>query len=150
MLARRFSDKGSGVEGGAKLAEQNALSEAAGHGERLPTWEKSQRGYLEVRIEELNKLARSYNLMAPELAKRPYFNLERELQRCYKEVAPNVAEIIRRRAEVDRGGGVEAEAGAGKVRSEGGKWGGHTAKVYDEGREKKFGFREFVKGLWAK
>ncbi|RPA79867.1 hypothetical protein BJ508DRAFT_415676 [Ascobolus immersus RN42] len=149
QLARRFTDRGKGVEGGVQLAEQNAEREATGTGERIAEWEKAQKGYWTARITEINALCRSYNLMAPELAKRPYFNLERELNLMYKEVAPLVAKIIRRRSE-DTGGPRGIEAGSGVAgRLGGGKWGGHTGKVYDEDKKKKFGFKEFMASLWS-
>ncbi|KAI9844121.1 MAG: hypothetical protein M1838_002317 [Thelocarpon superellum] len=65
---------------------------------RDPTWETTERSYHTLAINELNKLTRSYNLMAPELAKKPYFSLERELRACFADVAPHLALEIRERA----------------------------------------------------
>jgi hypothetical protein len=42
---------------------------------RLPEWEAAELSYFKLAIANLNILARSYNLMAPELAKKPYFSL---------------------------------------------------------------------------
>ncbi|KAF7542553.1 hypothetical protein G7Z17_g11480 [Cylindrodendrum hubeiense] len=37
---------------------------------RDPTWEQAEKSYLELAVDQLNRLARSYNLMAPDLAKK--------------------------------------------------------------------------------
>ncbi|KAI0466320.1 hypothetical protein F4859DRAFT_303845 [Xylaria cf. heliscus] len=65
---------------------------------RDPDWLKIEQSYMDLSIKNLNTLARSYNLMAPELAKKPYFNLERELDSCYADVAPLLAHTIKDRA----------------------------------------------------
>lgn len=65
---------------------------------RLPSWESAESAYLNLAIKNLNSLTRSYNLMAPELAKKPYFSLERELRSCYADVAPQLAQLIKERA----------------------------------------------------
>ncbi|KAH8904038.1 hypothetical protein BR93DRAFT_883715 [Coniochaeta sp. PMI_546] len=65
---------------------------------RDPAWEATERGYMELAINNLNAITRSYNLMAPELAKKPYFNLERELSNCFADVAPLLANEIKERA----------------------------------------------------
>jgi hypothetical protein len=65
---------------------------------RDPTWEATERSYMELAISNMNKLTRAYNLMAPELAKKPYFNLDRELKACFADVAPQVADEIKQRA----------------------------------------------------
>lgn len=65
---------------------------------RLPAWEAAEMSYLQLSISNLNSLTRSYNLMAPDLAKKPYFSLERELNSCYAEVAPELADAIKERA----------------------------------------------------
>lgn len=64
---------------------------------RDPAWESTEQSYLNLAITNLNNLTRSYNLMAPDLAKKPYYNLSRELAACYADVAPLIAgEIIER------------------------------------------------------
>jgi len=65
---------------------------------RVATWEAAEQSYLKLAIKNLNDITRSYNLMAPDLAKKPYFSLERELRSCYADVAPQLAEEIRQRA----------------------------------------------------
>ncbi|KAF4632400.1 hypothetical protein G7Y89_g5719 [Cudoniella acicularis] len=65
---------------------------------RLPDWEAAEQSYLNLAVTNLNNLTRSYNLMAPELAKKPYFSLDRELKACYADVAPALAQEIKERA----------------------------------------------------
>ena len=65
---------------------------------RIPSWIQTESSYLNLSISNLNLLTRSYNLMAPDLAKKPYFSLERELNACYADVAPVLADEIRERA----------------------------------------------------
>ncbi|QSZ29580.1 hypothetical protein DSL72_004096 [Monilinia vaccinii-corymbosi] len=65
---------------------------------RIPSWEEAEQSYLKLAIADLNSKTRSYNLMAPGLAKKPYFSLERELKSCYADVAPQLAAAIRERA----------------------------------------------------
>lgn len=65
---------------------------------RDPAWEAAERGYMELAINNLNAITRSYNLMAPELVKKPYFNLQRELNNCFADVAPLLANEIKERA----------------------------------------------------
>lgn len=85
--------------------------------------------------------------MAPALAQKPYFNLDRELLSCFAEVAPTVANDIRERAFAPKIKSVEVI--------------GHTpggvldkfsmdraAHVYDE-RKPQYGFKEFWKQLFA-
>jgi hypothetical protein len=65
---------------------------------RDPAWEATERSYMTLAVNNLNAITRSYNLMAPELAKKPYFNLERELNNCFADVAPLLANEIKERA----------------------------------------------------
>lgn len=118
----------------------------AAHPFRDPTWEQTERSYHRLAVTELNNLTRSYNLMAPDLAKKPYFSLERELRACYADVAPQVADEIRERATAPkvtvevighRPGGVLEKLGAAD-----------KARVWDE-RKPKYGFREFWRDLWG-
>lgn len=110
---------------------------------RDPTWLQTEQSYHKVAIENLNAIARSYNLMCPQLAQRPYYDLERELKSCYAEVAPQVAHEIISRATGPRlnttdignraSGVFEKFAGTG-----------HKAKVYDEVKPR-YGFKELIK-----
>jgi hypothetical protein len=114
---------------------------------RDPAWEKAELSYLNLAVANLNSITRSYNLMAPELAKKPYFNLERELKSCYADAAPEIAEEILARARAPARqetitGGENPSGVIGSIL-------GQTAKVYDE-RKPKYGFKEFWTDLFSK
>ena len=113
---------------------------------RDPAWETLEKAYHTLAIADLNNLTRSYNLMAPDLAKKPYFSLERELRSCFADVAPLLPDEIRTRA-----------AAPTKIRVEivghrpGGvleRFAGDKAKVYDS-RKPHYGFKEFWRDLWG-
>ncbi|OAL53962.1 hypothetical protein IQ07DRAFT_609168 [Pyrenochaeta sp. DS3sAY3a] len=115
---------------------------------RDPEWERIEAGYHGVAIKDLNDKARSYNLQAPELAKRPYFNLQRELNSCYADVAPQLAQAI-----VDRTRRASPTTGPAGHNSSGNRvldniLGG-PVRVRDERREKQYGFKQFWKDLWS-
>ncbi|KAK4102457.1 hypothetical protein N658DRAFT_423126 [Parathielavia hyrcaniae] len=130
---------------------------------RDPDWEAAERSYMRLAVENLNAITRSYNLMAPELSKKPYFSLERELSNCFADVAPQVAGEIRLRATrparslVDRpfggsaggqkGTGFGGGVGIGELLRGGGRGGGLSVV---EGKEKRYGLREFWRDFWAK
>ena len=104
--------------------------------------------YLKLAVENLNSLTRSYNLMAPELAKKPYFSLERELAACYADVAPLVAEEIRRRALAKPAPSLFGSFGGGGGGG-GGAAGRECVRVYEKtGGE--YGFKEMWRDLWGK
>ncbi|KAM0806175.1 hypothetical protein BDR22DRAFT_895949 [Usnea florida] len=113
---------------------------------RDPAWESLERAYHTLAITEINNIARSYNLQAPDLAKKPYFSLDRELRSCFADVAPQLPHEIRERArrpeksKVEtvghRPGGVLERFSSEKVR------------VYDS-RRPNYGFRQFWKELWG-
>lgn len=90
--------------------------------------------------------------MAPELAKKPYFNLERELNNCFADVAPLIAATIKERATRPVTGNNIADSMAWK-KQEGilGRFtgDGKHQRVYER-REPKYGFREFWRDLWRK
>lgn len=113
---------------------------------RIPTWEAAEMSYLTLAINNLNSITRSYNLMAPDLAKKPYFSLERELKACYADIAPQLSNEIRQRAMRPpkelveqighRAGGVMERFATDK------------AKVYDS-KKPMYGFKELWKDLWS-
>ncbi|KAF7938782.1 uncharacterized protein EAE98_001120 [Botrytis deweyae] len=113
---------------------------------RIPSWEESEQSYLKLAITDLNSKTRSYNLMAPDLAKKPYFSLERELKSCYADVAPQLAAAIKERATRPakelvekighRPGGIMERFGSDKV------------NVYDSKRPL-YGFKEFWNDLFG-
>lgn len=114
---------------------------------RDPAWEAVECSYHTLAVQNLNNLTRSYNLMAPDLAKKPYYSLPRELKACFVDVAPQVAGTIRERALAP------AVKGAEKV---GHKPGGvlerfsmdTAAHVYDE-QKPQYGFKEFWRDLFS-
>ncbi|CZT46037.1 uncharacterized protein RSE6_06412 [Rhynchosporium secalis] len=113
---------------------------------RIPSWEQAERSYLTLAIENLNSLTRSYNLMAPELAKKPYYSLERELRSCYADVAPQLSQAIRERA---------ARPAKELVEKIGHRPGGvldrfasDKAVIYDS-KKPLYGFKEFWSDLWG-
>jgi hypothetical protein len=111
-------------------------------------WERAENAYHTLAINELNNLTRSYNLMAPKIAQKPYYTLSRELERCFADVAPLLADEIGRRARAPkvrmevighREGGIMEKFGAG-----------HVAKVRDEDVKKGYGFKEFWRDLFRR
>lgn len=116
---------------------------------RDATWEATERSYMELAISNLNNLTRAYNLMAPELAKKPYFNLERELKACFADVAPQLAGEIQERARRptkpllnpgEHGGGSLLDRFARESKS---------SKVYDS-KTPHYGFKEMWRDLWQR
>ncbi|KIW02372.1 uncharacterized protein PV09_06194 [Verruconis gallopava] len=114
---------------------------------RDPTWEANERSFHKLSIENLNSLCRSYNLMAPQMAQRPYYNLERELKSCFAEVAPQLADEIRERA-TKRKVNVEVighRPGSFLEQA----FQAENTRVFDENlKVKGYGFRQFWKDLW--
>lgn len=116
---------------------------------RDPNWEKAELKYNTLAVENLNQLTRSYNMMAPEVARKPIFTLEKELNRCFAEVAPLVATEIRDRARWPTGpGSLEITA---KARNGGtaGKGEHHQGVIHDSVKPN-FGFKELWKGLFGR
>ncbi|ORY13055.1 hypothetical protein BCR34DRAFT_562698 [Clohesyomyces aquaticus] len=116
---------------------------------RDPAWEATESSYLNLSINDLNSKTRSYNLMAPDLAKKPYFSLTRELNACYAEVAPQLADAIRERALKPRakleGFGTSLAGNAGVLE----RLVGEKVRVRDERVERRYGFRQFWKDVWG-
>lgn len=113
---------------------------------RIPEWEKSEFSYLTLAITNLNSITRSYNLMAPDLAKKPYFSLERELKSCYADVAPMLSNAIKERA------GRATKEFVEKIGHKSGgvleRFGKDAAKIYDSKRPL-YGFKEFWTDLFG-
>ena len=113
---------------------------------RDPAWEAAERAYHTAAIAELNSLTRSYNLMAPNLAKKAYFDLARELKACYADVAPELPAEIRHRAEHLRA----------RVKVVGHRQGGlmdkfsatDRVRVF-ESKKPHYGFKEFWRDLFG-
>ncbi|CAM1509278.1 Fc.00g030170.m01.CDS01 [Cosmosporella sp. VM-42] len=118
---------------------------------RDPDWEKTELAYMTLSIDNLNSITRSYNLMAPDLAKKPYFSLQRELKSCFADVAPTLANEIKDRATGLKShglGGVGVERKPGIL--EGLAGGGADVRIHLEAEEKVYGLREWWKNFWKK
>lgn len=116
---------------------------------RDPTWEATEKSYMDLAISNLNAITRSYNLMAPELAKKPYFSLQRELDSCFAEIAPELANEIKVRATKPPEHLIEPLSRArGTLELFGSKAQG-SAKVYDS-KAPHYGLKEFWRDLWSK
>ncbi|KAF5528928.1 hypothetical protein FMEXI_14461 [Fusarium mexicanum] len=134
-----------------QVEEIKAASPVVGRRFRDSAWEQTEAAYLKLSIERLNALTRSYNLMAPDLAKKPYFSLERELKACFAEVAPTVAREIQERA---TGGKARSMGGGGQAGKQTGLLetltGGGEVKVHVEAQEKAYGLKEWWRDVWKK
>ncbi|TVY85222.1 hypothetical protein LSUE1_G000363 [Lachnellula suecica] len=115
---------------------------------RIPSWEKAEESYLKLAVTNLNSLTRSYNLMAPDLAKKPYFSLERELKACYADTAPLLSQEIKERAARPPRELVEkiGHRPGSVLERFGGK---DTARIFDN-RKPLYGFKEFWNDLFGK
>ncbi|RSM07482.1 hypothetical protein CDV31_008571 [Fusarium ambrosium] len=138
-----------------KKVEEEEIKEVpqvVGRPFRDAAWEQAEHAYHKLTIEHLNKLARSYNLMAPDLAKKPYYALERELNACFADVAPTVAREIRDRA---TGGTARSLGGTGQrakqtglLESLAGR--GDNVRVHVEAEEKAYGLKQWWRDVWKK
>ena len=113
---------------------------------RLPVWEAAEMSYLQLAVSNLNSLTRSYNLMAPDLAKKPYFSLERELNSCYADVAPQLAVAIKERA--TRPAKDQVEKIGHRPGGVLGRFVADKTVVYDSKRPM-YGFKQFWRDLWG-
>ncbi|KAL4891666.1 hypothetical protein BDV59DRAFT_61962 [Aspergillus ambiguus] len=140
----------------SSMPETGAPSGSTEEGESLlhlsplrdPNYLAIEQPFYELTVKNLNALTRTYNLQAPPVAQKPYINLERELTACYAEVAPGLAEEIKRRA-TER---------TSRPESMGSKASGvldslttsQTVRVYEEDGAKGYGFKEFWRDLFSK
>ncbi|KAL4953728.1 hypothetical protein BDW69DRAFT_164638 [Aspergillus filifer] len=115
---------------------------------RDPQYINNESSFLNLSIKTLNSQTRSYNLQAPPVAQKPYLNLDRELAACYADVAPSIAEEIKRRATERVRTPVSLGTKASSVFENLGT--GQTTRVYEEDGSKGYGFREFWKDMFAK
>lgn len=116
---------------------------------RDPAWEAAERSYMELAIANLNSLTRSYNLMAPELAKKSYFSLEREMNNCFADVAPQLAnEIKERAARPSKSLTGSVGSGSSGILDRFGNE-GKAARIYDS-KTPHYGFKEMWKDLWSR
>lgn len=127
---------------------------------RDPAWIATEKKYLELAVTRLNSMTRSYNLMAPELAKKPYFSLNRELSACYAKVAPEVPKAIRDRTLKTNPSVLDGSLlNSIKIERSGGKAGNESnatrtidfdVKEGEVNNRKtfKYGLRQFWRDLW--
>lgn len=130
---------------------------------RDSTWEKTEHTYLQLSIDELNRMTRSYNLMAPDIAKKGYYSLDRELRSCFADVAPEVANEIQLRALPGGGqmrsraplrGGSGGDGDEGTSMDDGGLLerlsGGKKVNIHVEADEKAYGLKQWWRDVWKK
>ncbi|CAZ83521.1 unnamed protein product [Tuber melanosporum] len=115
---------------------------------RDPTWEKTELQYHKLAIGNLNSITRSYNLMAPELVKKPYFTLEREVKICFRDTAPLIPDVIRERAKISPQKVAEFQRGSnpGPLLEKFGASG--NVVVYDSTKPN-YGFKELFKDVFS-
>ena len=126
---------------------------------RDPAWQATEHAYHTLAVAEINSLTRSYNLMAPKIAQKPYTNLDRELKRCFAIVAPQLADEIaeRSRKGVVKGFGERYDT-KGRMSvldrfGSGGKQGPvlhERLVINEEAVGKGYGFKEFWRDLFGK
>ncbi|KAK7208704.1 hypothetical protein V2G26_015882 [Clonostachys chloroleuca] len=118
---------------------------------RDPDWEAAERTYMELSIDNLNSITRTYNLMAPDLAKKPYFSLQRELLGAFAEVAPQLANEIKERTTRVKspglGGGRHQTAASSIFENFGG---GSSPRIRLEAEEKAYGLKDWWRDMWKK
>jgi len=73
-------------------------------------WVNKEKNYHETAVAELNSFVRKYNAMAPYAVRRPYYIREVEIERMYDEAAPDIMQMIAKRA---HGGDDELRIGNG-------------------------------------
>ncbi|OGE51812.1 hypothetical protein PENARI_c012G08120 [Penicillium arizonense] len=114
---------------------------------RDPDYLAIERAYHELAVKQINSLARSYNLQAPPTARKAYLNLDRELNACFAEVAPQLAEEIKRRA-------TERARPSSTVAPASSPFGSldmaQSARVRDEDKAKAYGMKELWRDLFSK
>ncbi|KKY26802.1 hypothetical protein UCDDS831_g01081 [Diplodia seriata] len=116
---------------------------------RDPAWVNAERSFLDLSVNSLNALTRSYNLMAPELAKKPYFALDRELAAAFADVASQLPGEIRDRALEPKAKptGRAAGHGASGIMEKFGT--DQEVKIWEDQSEK-YGFKQMWRDLFAK
>lgn len=113
---------------------------------RDPGWQALEHAYHTLAIKDLNNTNRTYNLQAPDLAKKPYFSLERELRSCFADIAPQLPNEIRDRAR--RPGKIRVEVVGHRPGGVLDRFSTDKVKVYDS-RKPNYGFKQFWNDLWG-
>jgi hypothetical protein len=115
---------------------------------RDPNWEANELSFHVLTIKNLNSICRTYNLMAPAAAQKPYYSLDRELKSCFADVAPLLPGEILERATRPK---IKVEVIGHSPGSFLEQNFSHRSRVYDEDiRRKGYGFRQFWQDLWRK
>lgn len=114
---------------------------------RDPDWVKIEQSYMDLSISNINTITRSYNLMAPELARKPYFNLERELNNCYADVAPLLAQAIKDRISRPARPLVSTSTEKPGILD---RIGGGTPVKVHESKAPKYGFKEWWRDVFSR
>ena len=115
---------------------------------RDPSYLAIERSYHDLAVKQINSLARSYNLMAPPSAHKPYINLDRELKACYAEVAPGLAEEIKRRA-TERARPTSIVPPVSST-SFGSLSTAQSVRVHEEDQSKGYGMKQLWRDLFSK
>ena len=109
-------------------------------------WESLELAYHTLAIKELNNLTRTYNLQAPNLAKKPYFSLDRELRSCFADIAPQLPNEIRERSR--RPERVRVEVIGHRPGGVLDKFSTDNVNVHDSTKPN-YGFKQFWQDLWG-
>ncbi|PGG99519.1 hypothetical protein GX51_06259 [Blastomyces parvus] len=116
---------------------------------RDPDYLKIEQAYHNLTVKTLNALIRSYNLMAPPVAQKPYLKLERELLSCYADVAPSLpGELQQRTTEGPRDSSRRVAPGpheSGLLKSLSLT---QNVRLHQEDPSKRYGFKQFWRDLW--
>lgn len=86
---------------------------------RDPEWEKREEKYHKEAIEDINRLVRKYNGVAPYSVRRAYMPLSVELEKMYKECREDILEEVRVRGQRGEGG----KSMSGAARDDDDEWG---------------------------
>ncbi|PHH62739.1 hypothetical protein CDD81_6727 [Ophiocordyceps australis] len=116
---------------------------------RDSAWVEAERAYLQLSIDNLNSMTRSYNLMAPDVAKKGYTDLQRELLACWADVAPTIADEIQQRATLRALPSTRVSSTGGSVISML-KDSRDAVKIHVEAEEKAYGLRQWWRDIWQK
>ncbi|KAL5339065.1 hypothetical protein BJX70DRAFT_177565 [Aspergillus crustosus] len=152
-IEKALSDTESSSPNGTSSPSPSLFSEPDPNLPHLPPLRDAQyisneRSFLELSIKTINGLARSYNLQAPPVAQKPYLNLDRELANCYADVAPSLADEIKRRAtervRKPTSIGTKASSVFDSLATS------QTTRVYEEDHAKGYGFKEFWQDMFSK
>ncbi|KAL5487562.1 hypothetical protein ACEPAI_5670 [Sanghuangporus weigelae] len=98
---------------------------------RDPAWAAREASYHASALGEVNELVRRYNGVAPYSVRKPYFEREKELERCYVESAGDVVEGVRERVRKGKriGRGEVRGVGIGDEENGGGNGGREERRV---------------------